>query len=392
MILSPGLLLLGLIAGPPPVTGEWRATLDLAGGELRFAVIIEGEPPRSRARLCNGGECQPFSRVAWTGDSLVLDLADYAASISVVLRQDSLIGVYHNVGRRGPRSIPFRADRGRWAFDRGSAAFYGRWDAWFLNGFDQSPRILEFHPGAQGLEGTVISNAGDYGTFWGTVVGDSFAIAHFDGSYVYLLAGRLEGDTLRGTFHAGLRARTSFVATRSRGGRHLTPPGEVTRADTATPFGWRFPDLEGRLVEAGQFRGRVVLLDLFGSWCPNCHDAAPALVDLYRRYHGQGLDVVGVAFEVAGDTVHDAPLVRRFRDKFAIPFPLLLGGVSETDAVGAALPQLDGFTAYPTLVFIDRHGRVRHIHAGFYGAATGSLERALREELAREVERLLGEQ
>jgi thiol-disulfide isomerase/thioredoxin len=391
MMGAPSLLLLGLLAARPSVAGEWRAVLDLAGGELRFALIIEGQSTL-RARLCNGGQCQQFSAVGWEGDSLVLELADYAASIRVVLSQDSLVGTYHNVGRRGPRSIPFRADRGRWDFTRGSATLYGRWDAWFLSGFDQSPRILEFHPGTQGLEGTVISNAGDYGTFWGTTVGDSFAIAHFDGSYVYLLAGRLEGDTLRGTFHAGLRTRTSFVATRSRGARHLTPPSEVTRADTAAPFDWRFPDLDGRLVHAQQFDGRVLLLDLFGTWCPTCHDAMPALVELYRRYHDQGLDVVGVAFEVTGDTAQDAPLVRRFRDKFAIPFPLLLGGVSETDAVAAALPQLQGFTAYPTLVFIDRRGRVRHIHAGFYGPATGSLELQLREELKREVERLIGEE
>lgn len=385
--------LLLLLASAPGPAGTWRAALDLAGGELRFGIVIEGSAPQLRGRLCNGGQCQPFTTVSQDGDSLVLGLDDYAASIAIVLRGDSLVGRYHNVGRKGPRTIPFRASRGRWAVQPGPAALLGRWDAWFQSGFDQTPRVLVFQNGRSGLEGTVISNSGDYGQFAGGVTGDSFAIAHFDGSFVYLLAGRLDGDTLRGTFHAGLRSQTEFVAVRSTGKPHLTPPTAVTRADTSAPFQFGFPDLSGAMVRAtdSRFRGRVVLLDIFGSWCPTCHDAAPALVELYRRYHARGLEVVGVAFEVTGDSAQDAPLVRRYRDKFRIPFPLLLGGVSDAEAVSAALPQLEGFTAFPTTVFVGRDGRVRRIHAGFYGPATGGQQAALVAEFRQEIEKLLGE-
>jgi thiol-disulfide isomerase/thioredoxin len=385
-------LLLALIGSPGP-TGTWRAALDLAGGELRFSVIVAGTAPRLSGRLCNGDRCQPFTSVGVRGDSLFFGLDDYAASIAVVIRGDSLVGRYHNVGRKGPRTIPFRATRGRWERRAGTGALLGRWDAWFQNGFDQTPRVLVFRNGAGGLEGTVISNSGDYGQFAGNVAGDSFAIAHFDGSFVYLLAGRVDGDTLRGTFHAGLRSQTEFLAVRSHGKPHLTPPTAVTRADMSGPFRFGFPDLEGRVVSGSdaRFRGKVVLLDIFGSWCPTCHDAAPALVDLYRAYHKRGLEIVGVAFEVTGDSAQDAPLVRRYRDKFAIPFPLLLGGVSDAEAVSAALPQLEGFTAFPTTVFLGRDGRVRRIHAGFYGPATGGQHGTLVAEFRREIESLLGE-
>lgn len=374
----------------PDLSGPWRAALDLAGGTLEFHLQFTAD---GGGTLCNGPSCEPFSAVRWEGDSLVLELGDYAASIAAVARGDSLIGRYHNVGRRGPRTIPFRAARGGWHGTAADAALLGKWDAWFLSGFDQSPRVLEFRNGALGLEGAVITNSGDYGLFAGGAVGDSFAIAHFDGSFVYLLAGRLHGDTLRGTFHAGLRSRTDFVATRSTGAPHLTPPTEVTRADTSGPLTGTFPDLEGRPValDGAAFRGKVVLVDLFGTWCPTCHEAAPALVQLYRDYHARGLEIVGVAFEVTGDSAQDAPLVRRYRDKFGIPFPLLLGGVSETDAVSAVFPQLDGFTAYPTTLFVGRDGRVRRVHAGFYGPATGPAHAALVAEFRREVERLLAE-
>ena len=385
--------LLLALAGAPDPAGAWRAALDLAGGELRFSVVIEGSAPGWRGRLCNGPQCQAFTGVRMRGDSLVFELDDYAASIAVVMRGDSLVGRYHNVGRKGPRTIPFRAARGKWERSSGPPALLGRWDAWFQAGFDQTPRVLLFANGADGLQGTIISNSGDYGQFAGAATADSFAMAHFDGSFVYLLTGRVDGDTLRGTFHAGLRSQTSFVAVRSSGKPHLTPPTAVTRADTVNPFRFSFPDLDGRVVSAGdaRFRGKVVLLDIFGSWCPTCHDAAPALVALYRAYHGRGLEVVGLAFEVTGDTAQDAPLVRRYRDKFAIPFPLLLGGVSDAEAVSAALPQLDGFTAFPTTVFVGRDGRVRRIHAGFYGPATGGQQDALMAEFRQEIEQLLGE-
>lgn len=379
---------------PPEPAGRWRAVLDLAGGPLRFSIMIEGKAPTWRGRLCNGPSCQRLTAVRQVNDSLILELGDYAATIAAVPRGDSLIGNYHNVGRKGPRTIPFRAARGTWPVSHAPASLIGRWDAWFLTGFDQSPRVLEFREGSQGLEGTVISNSGDYGFFSGGMAGDSLAIAHFDGSFVYLLTGRLGGDTLKGTFHAGLRTRTDFVATRSTGRPHLTPPTAVTRSDTVAPFVFGFPDLDGRMVRSDdeQFRGKVLVLDIFGTWCPTCHDAAPELVRLYRDYHGRGLEIVGVAFEVTGDSAQDAPLVRRYRDKFGIRFPLLLGGVSDAEVVGAALPQLDGFTAFPTTIFIGRDGRVRRIHAGYYGPATGAQHDALVREFRREVEGLLSEE
>jgi len=377
-----------LMAGGDSVGGPWRASLDLAGGELRFSILIEGET----ARLCNGPSCEEFSGLRWKGDSLVLELADYAATVTAAHKGDSLLGYYRNLGRRGPRTIPFRASRGAWQMRNQAPAVLGRWDAWFESGFASTPRVLEIRAAPDGVTGAVISNSGDAGLFWGEAAGDSIAIAHFDGSFVYLLTGRLEGDTLRGEFHAGLRSRTPFVATRSSGGAHLTPPTAITKADT-TPFGFSFPELDGGTVSSTdeRLKGKVVLVDIFGTWCPTCHDAAPTLVALYRDYRDRGLEIVGVAFEATGDTAHDAGLVRRYRQKHGIEFPLALGGVSEQEVVSAALPQLVGFTAFPTTIFIGRDGRVRRIHAGFYGPATGAQHEALVAEFRSVVETLLAD-
>lgn len=378
-------------AGPP--TGSWRAVLDLEGGTLPFALEIVRTEAGWAGSICNGRRCQPLSTVRVAGDSVTLEMADYAAGITARLEGDSLVGAYRNVGNRGPRIIPFRATRGRWPVTPAPATLVGRWDATFFSDFGSSPRVFEFRNGSRGLEGTMISNTGDYGHFAGRVAGDSFELSHFDGSFVYLLTGARHGDTLRGVFHAGLRTETPWIAVRSTGAPHLKAPTEITGADTTAPFRFAFPDLAGRWVTERdpRFRGKVVLVDIFGSWCPTCHDAAPDLVRLYRKYHPLGLEIVGLAYEVTGDTAQDARQVRRYRQKFGIPYPLLLAGINDTEAAAATLPQLHGFTSFPTTVFLGRDGRVRRVHAGFYGPATGAQHERLIRDFEEEIERLLRE-
>jgi thiol-disulfide isomerase/thioredoxin len=378
--------------------GGWRAVLDLAGGELRFGVTLELSGSDWRGDLCNGDKCRPLSAVTLAGDSVVLEMADYAAVITARFHGDSLAGAYRNVGNRGPRVIPFRAARGRWPPSRGTERLIGRWDALWIGDFGTSPRVLELRNGNAGLEGTIISNTGDYGHFAGGVRGDSFALAHFDGSYVYLLTGALAGggsapDSLRGLFHAGLRTQTPFVAVRSTGAPHLKAVTENTQADTTEPFRFAFPDLDGRIVteKDPRFEGKVVMVDVFGTWCPTCHDAAPELVKLYRKYRDRGLEIVGLAYEVSGDTAVDRRQVRRYREKFGISFPLLLAGINDTEAAAATLPQLRGFTSFPTTIFLGRDGKVRRIHAGFYGPATGAQHAKQVRDWEKEVETLLKE-
>ena len=378
---------------PAAPAGSWRAVLDLAGGPLRFTLEITGAGTRLAGRICNGERCEPVSGVRLRGDSLDIEIADYAATIRARIDGDSLSGLYRNVGNRGPRVIPIRAARGRWPVERAPAGMLGRWDATFTTDGRTSPRVIELRNGPRGMEGTFIANTGDYGHFWGRAAADSFSLSHFDGSFVYMITGRLDGDTLRGIFHAGLRTQTPWTAVRSTGRQHLRRPTEMTQADTTAPFRFAFPDLSGRMVtnEDPRFRGKVVLVDVFGTWCPTCHEAAPMLTRLWRDYHARGLEIVGLAYEVSGDSAVDGALVRRYREKFAVPFPLLLAGINDVEAAAQTLPQLTGFTSFPTSIFLGRDGRVRRVHAGFYGPSTGTMHEAQVADFRRMIEQLLDE-
>ena len=146
--------------GPSPdgrsPDGPWRAVLDLAGGTLRFALELDG----STGVVCNGSDCDSLSSVTLRGDSVELGMADYDARIVAAVHGDSLSGYYHNVGNRGPRTIPFRAARGTWDVAGATPALEGSWDATFKSGERTSPRVLRFWDTPQGMEGTIISNSG----------------------------------------------------------------------------------------------------------------------------------------------------------------------------------------------------------------------------------------
>lgn len=382
-------------AAPPPalatLAGEWRLALDLAAAELHGRLEVLATEGGAEARLCHGAQCDPPYPLAIEGDSVRFEILDYAATVMVAVRGDSLVGWYRNVGNRGPRTIPVRASRGRWTPARAPAALAGRWDAWFQGATGSSPRVLEFRNGRAGIDGTVIGNTGDYGRFGGEMRGDTLTLSRFDGSFVYHLEARLEGDSLVGRFHAGPRTITPFVARRSTGRPHLADPNTLTRADTTAPFRFAFRDVDGRLVtqDDPQFRGKIVFVDIFGSWCPTCHDAAPTLVRLHKEFAARGVAFVGLAYEVSGDTATDASLVRRYRDRFGIPFPLLLAGRNDVTLAAATLPQLDGFTSFPTTLFLGRDGRVRRVHAGFHGPATGALHAAQVADFRATLELLL---
>lgn len=388
-----GIFLVAAATPQSSMTGRWRAVLDIAGGQLPFELAVTAQNGGLVASICNGPKCADQAAVTVSGGRVLFDIADYAATITAERRGDSLIGVYQNVGRNGPRSIPFRARRGAWPRTEAPAAILGSWDAWYVTDQRRSPRVLHFTRGAEGLEGAITSNTGDLGMFWGGGTADSFSVARFDGVSVYILAGRLTGDTLRGVFHAGLRTQTPFVAVRTTGASHLTAPTALTSADTSTPFRFSFPDLEGRLVSQTDSRlaGKVVLVDIFGSWCVTCHEATPDLLDLYRDYKARGFEILGLGYEVTGDSTKDNPQIRRFRDKFSIPWILLHAGASVVEETAASLPQLRGFTAYPTTLFLGRDGRIRQVYAGFRGPATGVQHTRQIEDYRRIIEKLLAE-
>ncbi len=168
---------------------------------------------------------------------------------------------------------------------------------------------------------------------------------------------------------------------------------EVGLTNPEGKFRFSFPDLAGQPVtlDDPRFAGKVVIVNLFGSWCPNCNDEGPYLADLHKRYRDRGLEIVGLAFEVTGDANRDREFVRRFGERYGISYPLLLAGTNDKKEAGAALPDLTRVASFPTTVFLGRDGKVRKIHSGFDGPGTGEHFAELKKEFEGLIESLLAE-
>ena len=160
--------------------------------------------------------------------------------------------------------------------------------------------------------------------------------------------------------------------------------------DPSKPFSFSFPDLEGHIVSNTdpKFRDKVVLINISGSWCPNCHDEAPFLAEVYRKYRDQGLEVVSLSFEEA-EQLQNPTRLRAFIKEYGIGYTVLLGG--ETASAKEKLTDALDWDAWPTTFFVGRDGLVRAVHAGFASSGSGELYRQEKKDFIETVEHLLAE-
>jgi peroxiredoxin len=299
------------------------------------------------------------------------------------------------------KAVRMVAERGTtWRFFPPSAGevadFSGRWALTFRDPETgrESTGIAELTQQGHTIAGTVLRESGDDRYIAGEARGDTVFLSRFDGGSAYLYVARLgEDGTLSGDFRTGTGGYRALSGRRDAAAR-LADVTSLTRVSSeAGPFTFTFPDLDGRPVSLAdqRFRDKVVVVTIGGTWCPNCHDEAAFLRDFLPSRQARGLEVVQLMFEYTADFESSAASVRDFVDKFGIGYPVLIAGTYESGAVQRALPQLTKFYAYPTMLVLDRQGRIRFTHTGFSGPATGSHYEEFVAEFSALVDGLLAE-
>ncbi|HET8945403.1 MAG TPA: TlpA disulfide reductase family protein, partial [Candidatus Polarisedimenticolia bacterium] len=270
----------------------------------------------------------------------------------------------------------------------------GAWDVVFKDEKGETAARGEFERKGRALLGTFLTPTGDYRYLEGDYGDGVLRLSCFDGGHAFLFVARAQADgSLAGDFWSRTASHETWRATRARGTDSAMPDsfGMTSLKNPSGRLRFRFPDLDGHPVSLAdaRFQGKVVLVDLFGSWCPNCNDQAPVLAGLYRTYRDRGLEIVGLAYEMTGDPARDAVYVRKYAERHGITYPLLLAGTSDKSEASETLPDLSGVLAFPTLVFVARDGSVKAIHTGFEGPGTGAHFTDLKAKYVATIERLL---
>ena len=393
----------------PAFEGTWRATLASPGGELPFEIHIHDREGTLKATARNGTETVEFSSVSIDGKEAVLRIEGYDSEIRASLDDDGqrLSGTWTKTTPDGASSMPFAATRG--AQPRFSAAITppaydvpatldGDWSIAFREEDGSTfvgQAILSSKDGA--VHGTILTDTGDYRYLEGRYRQGTLELSCFDGGHAFLFrAAVAEDGSLAGDFWSRASYHATWTATAMRPGQAspLADPFAavaLSAEETEGRFRFAFPDRTGATVsdQDPRFRGKVVLIDIFGTWCPNCNDYAPLLAGWHRKYGARGLEVVGLAFEFTGDAKRDRAQLETYAKTHSIEFPLLLAGTSDKGDAADLLPSVDVVKSYPTTVLVGRDGRVHKIHSGFAGPATGDHHRELVAALEAEIESLL---
>ena len=381
--------------------GTYRAVLELPGGALPFGLELAREGPSTVGYLLNGAERLKLNEISIVGAHLDIAMPGYENHLLADATGDGLRGevVLDKPGAK-QQHIPLHAryaETYRFFADSsdGGADVAGRWTVTFTEDDGKSETAVgELSQSHDVVTGTFLTDTGDHRFLAGQIRGGELYLSTFDGAHAFLYKARLDtAGGLTGDFWSGTAYHEHWSAVRNANAA-LPSAYSLTRMRAgAKHLDFSFPDLAGNIVTSrdARFHGKVMIVALAGSWCPNCHDEAAFLAPLYRDYQGRGLEVVSLMFEHFGDFDRAAAATRRFRQHYGIDYTTLIAGVSDKDEAAKKLPGLERVYAFPTTIFIDRKGRVVKIHTGFSGPATGEHYMQFVDEVKHTLDKLLAE-
>ena len=356
--------------------GKYRATLIVQDNE-KLNFIFEVDNP-NHLKIYNADEIIDVDEIEYHNDSIFIKMPYFESYIAAAFDGINLNGEFIEESR--DRIVPFYAEfNEKKRFDVNtnivSNNVSGAWEVEFNdNGKIYSSKGI-FQQNESQITGTFRTTKGDYRYLEGVMDGNTMKLSTFDGAHAFLFIATVKDNTIQGVFYSGNHSKETFIGKRNNS-YELTHEDDLTfLKEDYGRFDFSFPDLEGNLVSLSQdrFKNKVVLVQLMGSYCPNCLDESKFYTKYYKSYKGKDLEIVALAFENAKTKEKAIGRIIRMKDKVGIEYPILLAqfGTSDKAKAQEKLPMLNHVLSYPTTIYIDKKGIVRKIHTGFNGPATG---------------------
>jgi thiol-disulfide isomerase/thioredoxin len=380
------------------ITGLWDADVVVNKAEIPFRFEIVQNGSQVQGFFFDGDRKIGSTSGSFQNATLTLNWDFLNTTLVATLDGSQLRGTYRN-HRPKAKLMEFSARPFVPTSIGGTAAprIAGSWEM-FRTAPDNSKLPVSWHlylrQSGSEVSGAILKTSGDTGTLTGRWRDGKLVMSHFAGERPLLFEATPNPD---GTLAITLDRQFTYKAARTSEARSkgIPEPPDPSRftsvKDPTEKFHFSGLGLDGKTVsdQDPRFQGKVVVLTIGGSWCPNCHDEAPFLVELYKEFHARGLEVVGLFFEQDPELEAARPQVLAFIKRYKIPYPMLVCGTP--DQVAKKLPQLVNFGVYPTTIFLGRDGRVRSVHAGFASVATGEAHVQLEREERDLLKQLLAE-
>ncbi len=354
--------------------------------DFNFRMLSKDQKPQ--LEIYNAEETFLVDELTMASDSIGFKMPVFDSELRFKwINKDSISGVWINHGSKNKSGLKFAA-RQIEVFPKKRnlliSPFVGKWKVDFNpeNKSDSYKSIGLFKESGclDRIYGTFLTETGDYRYLSGRMYEKNkdtlMELSSFDGSHAYVFKAKLKVDkTLEGDFYSGAHGHERWAAERNN-------QFELRNADSLTylkpgydKLDFSFPGLDGKVVSVSddKYRGKVVIVQIMGSWCPNCMDETRFLSGFYERNVSKGLEIVALAYERTGDMNKAVANVERLKKRFACSYDFLIAATSsdKSEAV-KTLPALKQLISFPTTIYIDRKGKVRKISTGFSGPATGT--------------------
>lgn len=372
--------------------GFWKAELDINGNDLVFYLRFESD---KKAQIECGGEIIVLDEISYKNDTFYIRMPIFDTEFRFKKVDNKLEGIWKNNYRKTLNEITFSAEK---ATNQTKAktefTINGKWKTIFApNTKDENFAIGIFNQKENKINGTFLTPTGDYRFLEGEMVGSEFSLSAFDGSHAFLFKGKLQNDTINGIFYSGIHYKENFIAIRDE--KYELPDAEKLTylKDGFSKISFSFPDLEGNIIslEDKKYKDKIVVVQLMGSWCPNCMDETKFMAEYYAKNKGKGVEFIALAFEKSAEQSKATESVKRLVKRYNAQHTFLIAGTSSKIEAAEKLPMLNSVLAFPTTIFIDKKGVVRKIHTGFNGPATGKLYEKFTEDFDRYIKTLIKE-
>lgn len=361
--------------------GEWRMEMDLGNGKvLPFQFSLSEKEDKWKMIIFNAKEEIEIDEIIWKQDTMIAKLPVFESEFVLkLINPNSFVGEWINYYKGSDYKIPSIAKyetntRFSNLKPEFSKEFDGKYEVYFSpETEDKGKAIGIFEQKGNKLTGTFATERGDYRHLEGNVSGNQLFLSTFDGSHAFLFEAEKTDSGLVGKFYSGTHWEENWIAKKNASVSLRNADSLTYLKEGYTGLSFSFPNAEGTIVSLSdkRYQNKVVIVQIMGSWCPNCLDETEYLSKLYKKYNSQGLEIIALAFERTRTKEQAFKNLGRLKAKTSASYEFLLGGAKREDNAAEMLPMLNHIMSYPTAIFIDKEVKVRRIHTGFYGPSTG---------------------
>ncbi|MDJ0763382.1 MAG: TlpA disulfide reductase family protein [Myxococcota bacterium] len=352
--------------------GAYILTFEI--GEARYLptnVIMEG----GKIFILNAEEKIEAVDVAIGGNSLEFRMPAFNNRFFLTADGNGFAGHWHNYAKGDHCTIPVTLVPGTKRFSGSSSNdVSGNWKATFSQG-SEGEYIAKgvFKQNGSKVTGTFRTTTGDYRYVEGVLDRDMLRISCFDGSHAFLFEAKLkQGNVLAGMFYSGNHWSEPWTAVKVAA-YELPDPDTLTHIKDGEKFDFAFPNTKGEIIKFSDFAGKPTIVQITGTWCPNCMDETVLLNVLYEKYRSNGLEIVALAFEPVDTFEAAVGYIDRFKADMNVDYEILFAGNSDKEEAVKSLPMLNHIKSYPTTLFFDKQGNLLKLHTGFNGPATDNV-------------------